>query len=52
MELPTIPPDSTAALSSSDFGRVAGAGLVDVATGETRLMTYLAGFGAVAWLPT
>jgi Tol biopolymer transport system component len=28
-----------------------GARLVDVASGQTTLLSYLAGFGAVAWLP-
>jgi hypothetical protein len=28
-----------------------GARLVDATTGETDLLPYLAGFGAIAWLP-
>ena len=28
-----------------------GARLVDASTGETQLLTFLAGFGAIAWLP-
>jgi hypothetical protein len=28
-----------------------GARLVEVANGETKLMSYLAGFGAISWLP-